>query len=69
MESSASLSKLTTKTFELNSEIISKQTYNYMVVAALQEELNEFYELTSKLKRHERKKGGAVELLYTGETT
>lgn len=44
--------------------ITTKKTYNYLVVAAIQEELSEFYSLTSKLKRHARVAGGAVVLTF-----
>ena len=44
--------------------ISTKRSYNYLVVAALQEELNEFYNLTSKLGKHTKLAGGAVELIY-----
>lgn len=45
-------------------ELSSKKTYNYLVVSAIQEELGEFYKLSSKIKRHERVAGGAVVLSF-----
>lgn len=44
--------------------VTSKPTYNYLVVAALQEELNAFFDLTSHLSKKARKEGGAIELIY-----
>lgn len=42
----------------------SKETYNFLVVAALQEELSAFTELTSKLARIKKLSSGAVEYSY-----
>src|SRR5882672_3342044 len=52
------------ETLVTNERIVSKQTFNYLVTAALQEELNAFYELTSKITKHSRREGGAVELHF-----
>ncbi len=44
--------------------VSSKKTYNYLVASAIQEELTEFYNLSSKLKRHQKVEGGAVVLTF-----
>ncbi len=53
----------------LGVEISTKDTYNFMVVSALQEELNEFYSQHSDFDKREKKEGGAfkVSLSLTGK--
>ena len=46
-------------------QIQSRETYNFLVVAALQEELNAFLTLISNLKKVGKKAGGAVEYQYS----
>ncbi len=48
--------------FKTNQKIAKKETYNYLVVAALQEELNEFYKLEKSFKKKVEKDGGAFEI-------
>ena len=48
-----------------STDVISKPTYNFLIVAALQEELNEFYKLDSAFKSKKLIEGGAVELSYS----
>lgn len=54
--------------FKTNQKIEGKETYNFLVVAALQEELNEFYKLEKSFSRKIEKEGGAfeVELDFNG---
>jgi len=42
----------------------AKETYNFLIVAALQEELNEFYKVNQSFKKKAKKDGGAYEVTY-----
>ena len=45
-------------------KIATKPTYNFLVVAALQEELNEFYKMNQSFSRKRKKEGGTFEVSY-----
>ncbi len=45
--------------------IESRETYNFLIVAALMEELNEFYNLNEQFSTQEAKEGGAFEVSCT----
>ncbi len=51
-------------TSKRSKSIVSKETYNYLVVAALQEELKEFCNLCGKKQGVKHKTGGAVEIVF-----
>lgn len=51
--------------FKTNKPVKAKETYNFLVVAALQEELNEFYKLNQSFNKKTKKEGGAYEVSYT----
>src|ERR1700752_5034841 len=44
--------------------VASNESYNYLVVAALQEELNEFYKLDPNFSKMERMEGDCYEILF-----
>lgn len=50
--------------FKTNQKIARKETYNFLVVAALQEELNEFYKLEKSFSKKIEKEGGAFEVEF-----
>jgi nucleoside phosphorylase len=50
--------------FKTKPYIASKETYNFLVVAALQEELNEFYKVNKSFSKRTQKEGGAFEINY-----
>jgi len=47
-----------------NTLVTSNEAYNFLVVAALQEELNEFYTVNNKFKKREIREGGAYKISY-----
>lgn len=51
--------------FKTKPYVVSKETYNFLVVAALQEELNEFYKVNQSFSKKTKKEGGASEISYT----
>jgi len=55
--------------FKTTQNVVSKDTYNFLVVAALQEELNEFYKINQSFSKRTTKEGGANEISYTSNGT
>ena len=53
--------------FKTTTSVKAKETYNFLVVAALQEELNEFFKVNQSFKKKKKKEGGAFEISYTSK--
>ena len=53
--------------FKTTTPIKAKETFNFLVVAALQEELNEFYKINQSFNKKTKKDGGAYEVSYTAK--
>jgi nucleoside phosphorylase len=50
--------------FKTTAPVKAKETFNFLVVAALQEELNEFYKIKQSFNKKIKKEGGAFEVSY-----
>jgi nucleoside phosphorylase len=50
--------------FTTSEKVVTKPTYNFLVVAALQEELNDFYKLSKSFTKKIPRVGGAFEIGY-----
>ena len=50
--------------FKTDQKVTVKETYNFLIVAALQEELNEFYKLEKSFSKKTKKDGGAYEVEF-----
>ncbi len=51
--------------FKTTTPVKAKETFNFLVVAALQEELNEFYKINQSFNKKSKKDGNAYEVSYT----